>query len=99
MHREERGPGQLGFSERDFKVCDLCGALNRIESEECFVCGWYGVFHHDMETVRKALREFEEEHGGLSETLLAEEILPNERSQPGFFSNIIERIKTFLNGR
>ena len=99
MHREERGAGQLGFTEKDFKVCDLCGALNRAENNECFVCGWYGSFHTDPDTVRQAMMEFEERYGGLSETLVAEELLPDEGSGPSWFSTLIEKIKTFLGGR
>ena len=99
MHREKRSGGQTRFSEEDFKVCDLCGALNRVENTECFVCGWYGMFRRDAEAVREAMRQFEERYGGLSESLLAEEILPDERSAPGWFSTLVERIKMFLSGR
>ncbi|MBI2844027.1 MAG: hypothetical protein HYX78_11565 [Armatimonadetes bacterium] len=99
MHREERGAGQIGFSEKDFKVCDLCGALNRVTNNECFVCGWAGTFHYDPDTVREAMKQFEEHYGGISETLLAEEILPDERTAPGVIASLIEKIKQFLNGR
>jgi len=99
MHREERGSGQLRYSEKDFKVCDFCGALNRAENTECFVCGWYGVFHRDPDTVRQAIMEFEERYGGLNETLIAEELLPDQSSGPGWFSILIEKIKMFLSGR
>lgn len=98
MHREERGAGQLGFTEKDFKVCDLCGALNRVENTECFVCGWYGSFHTDPETVRRVMDEFEREHGGLSDNLIAEELLPDEGTGPSWFSTFIERLKNFFNG-
>jgi hypothetical protein len=27
-----------------FKVCPLCGALNVVENEECFVCSWHNEF-------------------------------------------------------
>ncbi|HOM71033.1 MAG TPA: hypothetical protein PLU88_04865 [Armatimonadota bacterium] len=99
MHREERGSGQLGFSEKDFKVCDLCGALNRAENTECFVCGWYGTFRTDPETVRQVMAEFEAEYGTLNESIVAEELLPDESSGPGWFATFIEKIKAFLSGR
>jgi len=99
MFREERSGGQTQFSEEDFKVCDLCGALNRAANSECFVCGWYGAFHRDPEVVREAIREFQERYGGLNEVLLAEEILPDEGSGPGWFSTLFEKIKLFLRGR
>lgn len=99
MHREEKGAGHIGFSERDFKVCGLCGALNRVDNDACFICGWAGIFHYDPDTVRQVIREFEQERGGLTETLLSEEILPNESPGPGFLSTLIEKIKVFLSGR
>lgn len=98
MHREERGPGQLGFTQQDFKVCDLCGALNRVRNHECFICGWSGAFHNDPETVREAMRQFEQRYGGMTQTLISEELLPDERSLAGGLSGIIEKIKHFLSG-
>lgn len=99
MHREERESGQLRFSERDFKVCDFCGALNRVENSECFICGWYGVFHRDPDIVKQAIMEFEEQYGGLNDNLIAEELLPDESRGPGWFSTLIEKIKLFLSSR
>lgn len=100
MNPEERGSGQVGgFSETDFKVCELCGALNRVSNSECFVCGWYGTFHRDPETVRQALREFKDHYGGLNETLLAEELLPNEHPRSGFLATCWEKLKLFLSGQ
>lgn len=99
MNPEERGFGQVGgFSETDFKVCDLCGALNRVSNGECFVCGWTGTFHRDPETVRQALRDFQSYYGGINETLLAEEVLPTERPRTGLLTSIWEKIKLFLSG-
>jgi hypothetical protein len=99
MHGEERGVGPLGYTEKDFKVCDLCGALNRVSNAECFICGWSGVFNTESEVVQRAMREFEDRYGALSERALAEELLPDERPALGFFANLIHRIKEFLNGR
>lgn len=99
MHREERGAGQIGFSEKDFKVCDLCGALNRVSNSQCFICGWNGMFHQEEEVVRRAMREFEQRYGGLNNSVIAEELLPDEQSGPGFFSSAVEKIKRFLGGR
>ena len=99
MHREERGTGQIGFSERDFKVCDLCGALNRVSNERCFSCGWSGTFHHEEEVVRQAMKEFEDYYGGMNENLVSEEILSDEPESPGLIASIVEKIKYFLSGR
>lgn len=99
MHREERGAGQVGFSAKDFKVCDLCGALNRVANNECFVCGWSGMFHREEDVVMRAMKEFEERYGGLSETIMSEELLPDESPRQGFLSSLIVKIKHLLTGR
>jgi hypothetical protein len=83
---EERGPDRLRFTERDFKVCDLCGALNPVTNPSCFVCGWSGRFHDDAETVREAMRTVESEHGGLDRSLFAEEVVPSTPPKMGFWT-------------
>ncbi len=99
MNPEERGSGQVGgFSETDFKVCDFCGALNRLSNTECFVCGWYGTFRRDPDTVRRALAEFQSYYGGINQTLLSEELLPNEQPRPGLLADIWDKVKRFLSG-
>ena len=77
MEWQERGPDRLGFTERDFKVCDFCGALNPVANAECFVCSWSGRFHTDRETIRDAMQSLEEHYGGLSESLFVEEVVPS----------------------
>lgn len=77
MEWQERGPDRLGFSERDFKVCDFCGALNPVANAECFVCAWSGRFHTDRETIREAMQMLESHYGGLSESLFIEEVVPS----------------------
>ena len=86
MQWQERGPDRLGYTERDFKVCDLCGALNPVMNAECFVCGWSGSFHTDRETVGDAMRSLESDCGGLSESLFAEEVVPSSPPRPSLWS-------------
>lgn len=99
MPREERGAGQVGFSAKDYKVCDLCGALNRVNNNECFVCGWNGMFHREEDMVMQAMREFEAHYGGLSETIMSEELLSDQPQRSGFISTLIDRIKHIFSGR
>ena len=77
MEWQERGPDRLGYSERDFKVCGFCGALNPAANAECFVCNWSGMFHTDKETVVDAMRALEHDHGALSESLFVQEEVPS----------------------
>ena len=99
MHREERRTGQIAFSEKDFKVCDLCGALNRIANNQCFICGWNGMFHQEEVLVRRAMKEFEVHYGGINNTVLSEELLPDEPTGPGLFATLIEKIRCFFSVR
>ena len=73
----ERRPDRLGYSERDFKVCGLCGALNPAMNAECFVCGWCGTFYADRETVETAMRAVEDHYGSLDGSLFVEEVVPS----------------------
>lgn len=88
MQWQERGPDRLGYAERDFKVCGLCGALNPAMNNECHVCGWNGLFHTDRETVREAMRMMEERYGGLDQSLFAEEIVPSTPPRPGVWAEM-----------
>lgn len=77
MQWQDRGPDRLGYTERDFKVCDFCDALNPVSNTECFVCGWNGMFRNDRETVREAMMAAADRYGGLDESLFAEEVVPS----------------------
>lgn len=39
------------------KLCPLCGAVNAMSNEECFVCSWHCAFDHDPEHVEEGLDE------------------------------------------
>jgi len=77
MEWHERGPDRLGYTERDFKVCDFCGALNPVANFECFVCGWNGRFHNDRETVRDTMEATKGKYGELDQSLFELEPLPS----------------------
>ena len=77
MEWQEKGPDRLGYTERDFKVCILCDALNPVTNAECFVCGWNGTFHMDSETIKDGMRALERRYGGLDESLFIEETVPS----------------------
>jgi hypothetical protein len=100
MHWEDRDrPGRLRFTERDFKVCDFCGALNLVTNTECFVCSWKGSFHRDSDTIREAMLTLEREHGQLTEALFVEEVVPDVLPpRPGFWNALMYRVKRFFTG-
>jgi len=88
MEWQESGPDRLGFTERDFKVCDLCGALNPVTNDDCFVCGWRGRFHTDNESIRDAMRAMEQKYGGLNQSLFEEEVVPSTPPKAGFWTEV-----------
>ena len=88
MYWQGPGPERIGFTERDFKVCDLCGALNPVANDECFVCRWNGRFHTDRETIRDAMNELAGEHGAISESLFAQEVVPSTPPRMGFWAEV-----------
>jgi hypothetical protein len=93
MEWSERGPDRLGFNERDFKVCDLCGALNPVTNTDCFICGWEGRFHTDRESVRDAMDQLSREHGEITQSLFAEEVLPSTPPRPGLWADVWRSLK------
>lgn len=93
MERYERGPDRIGYTERDFKVCGLCGALNPVSNVECFVCSWGGVFHTDKETVRETMQELEYTQGGIDESLFHEEIVPSTPPKPSVWTGLVGAIR------
>jgi hypothetical protein len=48
------GGSRKVVSEKDVKLCALCGALNHQKNAECFTCGWRGVFDQDESTIHMA---------------------------------------------
>lgn len=93
MEWMERGPGNVGRKERDFKVCDLCGALNPVTNADCFVCGWAGRFHTDRETVEEAMAKLESEYGELTESLFREEVVPSMPLRPSIWSGLWDTVR------
>ncbi len=85
MERYDRRPDKLGYTERDFKVCDLCGALNPVTNEECFVCSWSGRFHTDRETIGETMRMLEKYYGALDESLFSENAISSAPPLRKFF--------------
>ncbi|BDI32402.1 hypothetical protein CCAX7_44530 [Capsulimonas corticalis] len=47
------GPARQ-LTEKDVKICSLCGALNHMKNSDCFTCGWQGVFERDPAMIHLA---------------------------------------------
>lgn len=56
------------MAAENFVVCPLCGALNVIENDECFVCAWHGEFDTDPVLVEQQLGEIVRKCPGLART-------------------------------
>jgi len=48
-------------SEKEVKLCALCGALNHQRNAECFTCGWRGAFEKDAATIHMAWQRLYDE--------------------------------------
>lgn len=99
MELYDRGPDRLGYTERDFKVCDLCGALNPVTNEECFVCSWSGRFHTDRETIGEAMRMLERHYGAVDESLFSEDAIPSTPPKVGFWAGLWESVRRLFSRR
>ncbi|MCL5102539.1 MAG: hypothetical protein M1133_00295 [Armatimonadetes bacterium] len=96
MEWQERGSGRLGYTEWDFKVCDLCGALNPVHNDECFVCGWRGWFQFDIETIRDAMHSIEMEYGEINALLFENEVVPSTPPKPSLWAELRGALKKLL---
>lgn len=50
-------PAESRLPTENLKCCPLCGVLNAVQNEECFVCAWQGQFEHDPEIIEECLLE------------------------------------------
>jgi len=48
-------------SEKEVKLCALCGTLNHERNPECFTCGWRGEFDRDAGTIHFAWQRLYDE--------------------------------------
>jgi hypothetical protein len=55
--RTLRMEAQRRLAADSLKCCPLCGAVNAMTNEECFVCRWHGEFDHDPYRVEEGLGE------------------------------------------
>lgn len=60
------------LTDKDLKVCELCGALNLEENAECFVCSWRGSFDRRPFVLQNARELLERSHGRLGRDLLTD---------------------------
>lgn len=67
-----RMDAQRRLAADSLKCCPLCGAVNALSNEECFVCRWHGSFVHDPYRVEEGLGELLAQCPELVEALLDE---------------------------
>ncbi|HRK20655.1 MAG TPA: hypothetical protein PLX06_02540 [Fimbriimonadaceae bacterium] len=54
----------------DLKRCPLCGTINAADNGECVMCGWFGSFERDPESIEEGLYEMMVRCPDLAEALL-----------------------------
>lgn len=77
------------MAAENFVVCPLCGALNVIENEECFVCSWQGAFDDDPIVVETQLDEIVRKCPGLARNRAVE-------CRHNVFQRVFHRIKSLF---
>jgi len=55
--RTLRMDAQRRLAAETLKRCPLCGAVNALTNDECFVCRWSGQFDRDPRRVEEGLDE------------------------------------------
>ena len=80
-----RGDGQLRLVAETLKVCPLCGAVNALTNEECFICSWAGRFDHNPDHIEAGLEELL-----LSCPELAEAMIESPTTRPSLWHRIGE---------
>jgi ribosomal protein L40E len=50
-------------SQREIKICTMCGALNHIYNRECHNCSWTGRFDDEADEVSAVLEEVKQQLG------------------------------------
>jgi hypothetical protein len=83
-----RGEGQLKLVTETLKVCPLCGAVNALANDACFICAWAGQFDHDPEHIEAGLEELL-----LSCPELAEAINEMPSVQPTWWQRMVSWVR------
>ena len=47
------------ITQRNVKLCELCGTLNLEGNQECWTCRWHGDFSRDEQTIALAWQRLE----------------------------------------
>ncbi|MEZ0326929.1 MAG: hypothetical protein ACAH95_13600 [Fimbriimonas sp.] len=78
---------QRKLAALSLKRCPLCGAVNAVANDECFVCRWHGEFQCDPNSVDEGLGLLLENCPELMDAMMAEPAKP---------PTIFERVKAFF---
>ncbi len=81
---------QRKLAALSLKRCPLCGAVNAVANDECFVCRWHGEFQSDPVSVDEGL-------GLLLEN--CPELVDAMTQQPLQPPTLWQRLRTFFNRR
>lgn len=97
----EAGQEAGRLNESEFKICDLCGALNLARNQACFICSWRGRFETRPDVIRMAIELTERRYGGLAPEMLADTSarpVAGSTSARGRFHAWLDSLKRWLLG-
>lgn len=77
---------------KSLKSCPLCQNLNLRTSNECYVCGWRGVFEFDHESLRLGIADLEFRAPELLEVICAAANPRRSARLPGLLRALFVRV-------
>jgi hypothetical protein len=78
---------QRKLAALSLKRCPLCGAVNAVANDECFVCRWHGEFQSDPDSVDEGLGLLLQNCPELMDAMMTEPPKP---------PTVMERVKTLF---
>lgn len=82
------------ISSHTLKRCTLCGAVNAVSNEECFVCRWHGEFQTDPAEIELGVNQLLDRCPELALAMIDTSV--QSRVQGGWFKRLALRFACFL---
>jgi hypothetical protein len=84
---------QRKLAALSLKRCPLCGAVNAVANDECFVCRWHGEFQNDPDSVDEGLGLLLQNCPELMDAMMSEPTRPPTALDrvKGFFTRLFRK--------
>jgi hypothetical protein len=82
------------ISSHTLKRCVLCGAVNAVSNEECFVCRWHGEFDTDPTEIECGVNQLLDRCPELAMAMIDNSV--QSRKRAGWFKKLAIRFAELL---